>query len=42
MHRRLKHVAVDEGVTMRDIIRKVLEDYLAQYEEKKGGAHAKA
>ena len=41
MHRQLKHCAVDEGVTMRDIIRKVLEEYLARYEEKKGGTHAK-
>jgi len=42
MHRRLKHIAVDEGVTMRDVIRKALEAYLGQYEEKKGGTHAKA
>ncbi len=41
MHRQLKHVAVDEGITVRDIIRKLLEEYLAQYDQKKGGTHAK-
>jgi len=32
VHRKLKHQAVDEAVTFREIIRKAIEEYL-----KKGG-----
>lgn len=42
MHRPLKPIAADEGVTMRESIRKGLEAYLAQYDQQKGGIHAKA
>ena len=40
MHRQLKHIAVDEGVTLRQVIRKALEVFLAQSGKKgKGGKH---
>jgi len=37
IHRKLKHLAVDEGVPFRDLIREAIEQYLAQRKEKGGG-----
>jgi len=33
VHRRLKHLAVDRGVSVRDLIREAIVDYLAHDEQ---------
>jgi predicted transcriptional regulator len=35
MHRRLKHLAVDQGVSVRDLIREAIEEYLNRKEKEK-------
>ena len=35
IHRRLKHLAVDQGVSVRDLIREAIEQYLAHSETAK-------
>jgi len=32
MHRKLKHLAVDQGVSVRDLIRQAIEQYLGRSE----------
>jgi predicted DNA-binding ribbon-helix-helix protein len=33
VHRRLKHLAVDRGVSVRDLIREAIEEYLSHDEQ---------
>ena len=35
LHRKLKHLAVDQGVSVRDLIRQAIEQYLARSETAK-------
>ena len=35
IHRRLKHLAVDQGVTVRDLMREAIEEYLNRKEKEK-------
>jgi predicted transcriptional regulator len=35
VHRKLKHLAVDRDISVRELVREVIEDYLAQYEKDK-------
>lgn len=35
MHRRLKHFAVDQGVSVRDLMREAIEEYLNRKEKEK-------
>ncbi len=37
IHLKLRHLALDEGKTLRDLIREAIEEYLAQRKEKGGG-----
>ncbi len=37
IHLKLRHLALDEGKTMRDLIRKAIDEYLARGKEKGGG-----
>jgi predicted transcriptional regulator len=42
MHRKLKHLAVDQGVSVRDLIREAIEQYLArstELEPSNSGSH---
>jgi predicted transcriptional regulator len=42
MHRKLKHLAVDQGVSVRDLIREAIEQYLArsaELEDSNSGPH---
>lgn len=32
IHRRLKHLAVDQGVSVRELIRQAIEDLLSRHE----------
>ena len=34
VHRKLKHLAIDEGMSLRDLIRKAIEEYLARREKR--------
>jgi predicted transcriptional regulator len=36
-HRRLKHLAVDERVSMSELIRRAVDEYLEKYPKKGGG-----
>jgi predicted transcriptional regulator len=36
-HTRVKHIAVDEHVSMAEIIRRAVDEYLARHHGKKGG-----
>jgi hypothetical protein len=36
-HTRLKHIAVDERVSMAELIRKAVDEYLGRHYSKKGG-----
>jgi predicted transcriptional regulator len=35
VHRRLKHLAVDQGVSVRDLMREAIEEYLNRKEKEK-------
>ena len=35
IHRRLKHLAVDQGVSVRDLMREAIEEYLNRMEKEK-------
>lgn len=35
IHRRLKHLAVDQGVSVRDLMREAIEEYLNRKEKEK-------
>jgi Ribbon-helix-helix protein, copG family len=37
-HTRLKHIAVDERVSMAELIRKAVDEYLGRHYSKKGGS----
>jgi predicted transcriptional regulator len=42
IHRRLKHLAMDQGVPVRDLIREAIEEYLNRQEKEKssmGSSH---
>jgi len=42
LHRRLKHFAVDQGVSVRDLMREAIEEYLNRKEKEKssiGNSH---
>lgn len=36
-HTRIKHIAVDERVSMAEIIRRAVDEYLVRRDKKKGG-----
>lgn len=40
IHRKLKHLAVDRGVSVRNLIRDAIEQYLDHYEKNKSSNNA--